>query len=96
MQPLQSGIISIHGSLKTWNCKQSSILAVQITEKSEKGAQSDSQGTPKMTLKSLKMDTWTSKCPLGDPLDPWITKMVAQVPKMEPQGLQNASFKFKK
>jgi len=27
-----------------------------------------------MTLKSIKMDTWTSKCLLGDPLDPRITK----------------------
>ena len=51
MQPMQSGIISIHGSLKTWTWKQSSILAAQITEKSEKGAQSDSQGTPKIILK---------------------------------------------
>ena len=38
------------------------------------------------------MHTWTSKCLLGDPLDPWITKMVSQVPKMESQGLQNISF----
>ena len=96
MQPIQSGIISIHGSLKTWTWKQSSILAAQITEKSEKGAQSDSQGTHKIILKSLKIYTWTSKCPLGDPLDPWITKMVSQVPKMEPQGLQNDSFRYKK
>ena len=93
---MQSGIISIHGSLKTWTWKQSSILAPQITEKSEKGAQSDSQGTPQIILKSLKIYTWTSKCPLGDPLDPWITKMVSQVPKMEPQGLQNDSFMSKK
>ena len=70
MQPIQSGIISIHGSLKTWTWKQSSILASQITEKSEKGIQSDSQETPKMILKSLKMHTRTSKCPLGDALDP--------------------------
>ena len=51
MQPLQSGIISIHGSLKTWTWKQFSILASQITEKSEKGAQSDSQGTSQIILK---------------------------------------------
>ena len=96
MQPMHSGIISMPGSLKTWTWKHSSILASQITEKSEKGAQSDSQGTPKIILKSLKIYTWTSKCPLGDPLDPWITKMVSQVPKMKPQGLQNDSFKYKK
>ena len=92
MQPMQSGIISIHGSLKPWTWKQSSILAAQITEKSEKGAHSDSQGTSQIMLKSIKTYTWTSKCLLGDPLDPWITKMVSQVPKMESQGLQNISF----
>ena len=96
MQPLQSGIISIPGSPKTWTWNQSPILAPQITEKSQKGAQSGSQETPKMTVKSIKMHTWTSKCLLGDPLDPWITKMVSQVPKMESQGLQNVSFRYKK
>ena len=48
-----------------------------------------------MTLKSIQMYTWTSKCLLGDPLDPWITKMVSQVSKMEPQGLQNDSLWYK-
>ena len=96
MQPLHSSIISIHGSLKTLTWKQSSILASQITEKSENCAQSDSQGTPKIILKSLKIYTWTSKCPLGDPFDPWITKMVSQVSKMKPQSLQNDSFRYKK
>ena len=67
-----------------------------MTEKSQKGAKTEPQETPKMTLKSLKIYTWTSKCPLGDPLDPCITKMVSQVPKMEPQGLQNDSFGYKK
>ena len=42
------------------------------------------------------MQTWTPKCLLGDPLDPRITKMVSQVPKMEPQGLQHNYFKSKK
>ena len=92
MQPLQSGIISIPGSPKTRTWKQSPIWAPQITENSQKGAQSGYQETPKMILKSIKMHTWTSKCLLGNPLDPWITKMVSQVPKMEPQGLQNNSF----
>ena len=46
-------------------------------------------------LKSIKMDIWASVCPLGVPLDPRITKMVSQVPKKEPQGLQNDSFKSK-
>ena len=96
MQPLHSGMISIPGSLKTWTWKQSPILASQITGKSENCAQSASQGRLKIILKSLKIYTWTSKCPLGDPLDLWITKMVSQVPKMEPQGHQNVSFWYKK
>ena len=96
MQPLQSGIISIPGSPKTRTWKQSPIWAPQMTEKSQKGAKTEPQETPKMSLKSLKMHTCTSKCLLGDPLDPWITKMVSQVPKMEPQGHHNVSFEHKK
>ena len=101
MQPLHFGIMSIPGSPKTWTWKQSPILAQQITEKSQKGTQGGSQETPKMTLKSIKIHTWTSKCLLGDPLDPWITKnewvpwitkMVNLVTNMEPQGLQNDDF----
>ena len=53
------------------------------------------RGLPKYTLKSIKMDTWTSRCLLGVPVDPWITKMVTQGTKMEPQGLQNNSFGYK-
>ena len=96
MQPLQSGIISIPGSPKTWTWNQSPILAPKITGKSQKGTQSGSQEPPKMSLKSIKMHTWIPKCLLGDPLDPRITKMMSQVPKMEPQGLQNDSFQYKK
>ena len=96
MQHLHSGITSIPGSQKTWTWNQSPILAPQIRLKSQKGAQSGLQETSKMILKSIKMQTWTSKCLLGDPLDPRITKMVSQVPKMEPQGLQNNSFTYKK
>ena len=96
MQPLDSGIISIPGSPKTWTWQQSPILASKITEKSQKGAQSRSKEAPQIILKSIKMDIWTSVCPLGVPLDPRITQMVSQVPKMEPQGLQNDSFRYKK
>ena len=46
--------------------------------KSQKCAQSGSQEAPQMTLKSIKMHIWISKCLLGDPLDPWITKMGTQ------------------
>ena len=48
-----------------------------------------------MTLKSIKMYTWTSKCLLGDPLDPWITKMVTQGIQNGVQGLQNDSLGYK-
>ena len=51
---------------------------------------------PKCSLQSIKIDIWPSVCPLGVPLDPRITKMVSQVPKMEPEGLQNDNFKYKK
>ena len=44
---------------------------------------------PKCILKSLKMDTWTSRCLLGVPVAPWITKM-------EHQGHQNNSLGYKK
>ena len=48
---------------------------------------------PKSILKSIKVDIWASVCPLGVPLDPRIIKMVSQVPKKEPQGLKNDSFR---
>ena len=96
MKSLHSGIIAVPGSPKTWTWNQSPILAPKITENSQKGAQSGSQETPKMTVKAQKMQTWTSKCLLGDPLDPRITKMVSQVPKMNSQGLQNVSLGYKK
>ena len=51
MQPLQSGIISIPGSPKTWTWNQSPILAPKVTDKSQKNVQSDSQGTPQIILK---------------------------------------------
>ena len=70
MQPLQSGIISIPGSLKTRTWNQSPILAPKITGNLQKGAQSGFQQTPAIILKSVKIYTWTSKCLLGDPLDP--------------------------
>ena len=54
------------------------------------------RGLPKWSLKSTKMETWTSRCLLGVPVDPWITKMITQGTKMESQGLQNVSFGVKK
>ena len=89
MQPSDSSIISIPGSPKTWNWKQSPTLPPQITEKSQKGLQTDSQETPQMDPKIDKIDSWTSRCLVGVPLESWITKIVNLVTKMEPQGLQN-------
>ena len=96
MQPFGSSIISIPGSLKTWTWKLSPILASQITENHKKVSKVGPRSLPKCTLKSIKIDIWTSVCPLGVPLDPRITKMMSQVSKIEPQGLQNDSFRWKK
>ena len=51
---------------------------------------------PKWNLKSIKIDIWPSMCPLGAPLDPMITEMVPQVPKIQPEGLQNDNLRYKK
>ena len=45
-----------------------------------------------MTLKSIKMYAWTSKCLLGDPLDPWITKMVTQGTQNRASSLPKCQF----
>ena len=96
MQPSDSSIISIPGSLKAWIWKLSPILASQITENHKKVSKVGPRSLPKCTLKPIKIDIWTSVCPLGVPLDPRITKMMSQVSKIEPQGLQNDSFRWKK
>ena len=69
MQPLHSGFISIPGSPKTWSWKQSPTLPPQITEKSQKGLQIDSQESPQMDPKidknrllDLQVPGW---CPFG-------------------------------
>ena len=81
---------------KNMHLKTVSHFGIPNHRKITKSPQSDSKGTPQMILKSIKIHTWTSKCLLGDPLDPWITKMVHQVLKMKPQGHQNVSFRYKK
>ena len=50
----------------------------------------------KWISKSIKIYIWPSVCPLGAPLDPMITKMVPQVPKIKREGLQNDSLRHKK
>ena len=48
-----------------------------------------------MHPKSIKIHIWPSVCTLGVTLDPMITKMVSQEPKMEPEGLQNDNSGYK-
>ena len=38
-----------------------------------------------MDPKIDKIDSWTSRCLVGVPLESWITKIVNLVTKMEPQ-----------
>ena len=59
MQPLHSGIISIPGPPKTWTWKLSPMLVPKITEKNinDKKVPEVGPGDPKMTLKSIKMET---------------------------------------
>jgi hypothetical protein len=70
----------------------SPILPPQITENHQIVPKVGPRSSPKYTLKWIKVDISASVCPLDVPLDPRITKMMSQVPKKEPQGLQNESF----
>ena len=78
---------------KKWTWELSPNLTSQITENHPIVPKVGPRRLPKCTQKSIKIDIWPSVCPLGVPLDPMITKMVSQVPKMEPEGLQNDSFR---
>ena len=49
---------------------------------------------PEWTLKSIKIDIWPSV--LRAPLDPMITKMMPQVPKIQPEDLQNDNLRYTK
>ena len=60
--------------------------------KAHQGPQSGPQELPKMNPKVDKTEPGASRCPLGVPVHPWITKMEPRVPKMEPSGLQNHGF----
>ena len=95
IQPLNSGIISIPESPKRWTWKLSPTLTSQITENHPIVYKVGPRRLPKWTLKSIKIDIWPSVCPLGAPLDPMITKMVPQVPKIKPEGSQNDHFRYK-
>jgi len=96
IQPLHSGIISIPGSPKKWTWELSPNLTSQITENHSIALKVGPRRLPKCSLKSIKINIWPSGCPLAVPLDAMITKMVPQVPKTNPEGLQYDSFKCKK
>ena len=96
IQPLHAGIISIPGSPKRWTWKLSPTLTSQITENHTIVTKVGPRRLPKCTMKSIQIDIWPSVCPLGAPLDPMITKMVPQVPKIQPEDLQNDNLRYKK
>ena len=96
IQPLHSGIISIPGSPKRWTWKLSPTLTSQITDNHPIVSKLGPRRLPKWTLKSIKIEIWPSVCPLGAPLDPMITKMVPQVPKMKAECVKNCSFTYNK
>ena len=96
IQPLNSCIISIPGSPNRWTWKLSPNLASQITENHPIVFRVGPRRLPTWTLKSIKIDIWPSVCPLGAPLDPMTTEMVPQVPKIQPEDLQNDNLRYKK
>ena len=96
IQPLHSGNISFPGSPKRWTWKLSPTSIPQITENHPIVPKVCPKRLPKWSQKSIQIDIWPSVCPLGAPLDPMITKMVPQVPKIQPEGLQNDNPRYKK
>ena len=95
MQQLDSGAI-YSASSETWTWKLYDTLAPQIKDNHEHFSKVGPRRLPQSTLRLIKMNTWTSSC-LWDVLeDPWITKMVTQGIKMEPQGLENNNCIHKK
>ena len=96
MQALHCGIISIPGSPKPWTWKLPPIPPTQITENLQIVSKVGSTRLAKSSLKSIKTDIWAPVCPLGVLLAPEITKTVSQVPKIEPEGIQNDEFEHKK
>ena len=96
IQPLHSGIISIPGSPKRWTWKLPPTSTSQITENHPIVPKVGPRRLPKCILKSIKIDIWPSVCPLAVPLDAMITKMVPQVHKTNPEGLQYDNFRCKK
>ena len=78
---------------KSMDLETISNFATPNHRRSQNCTQSGSQEAPQIHPKIDKMKIWTSRCPLGVPLDPRITKMVSQVPKEEAPGLQSNNFR---
>ena len=96
IQPLKFSILSIPGSPNRWTWKLSPTLTSKITENHPIVFKVGPRRRPKWSLKSIKIDIWPSMCPLDATLDPMITKMVPQVPKIHPEGLQHDRITCKK
>ena len=89
------GIISIPGSPKTWTWTLSPLLPPKITDNHKIMPKVSPRRLPKIHPKINKTGPPGFSVSIGCPLEPRITKMVSQVSKKEPQGLQNDSFKLK-
>ena len=96
IQPLNSRILPNPGSPNRWTRKLSPTLTSQITENHPIVPKVCPRRLPKWSQKSIQIDIWPSVCPLDAPLGPMITKMVPQVPKIHPEGLQYDTLKCKK
>ena len=71
-------------------------FGTQNHEKVTKCDQSGSQETPKMHPEIDKNQQLDLKVPVACPCGPLDTKKVTEDTKMEPRGLQNNSFGYKK
>ena len=88
--------MSLPGSPKRWTWKLPPTLTSQITENHPIVTKVGPRRLPKCILKLIKVDIWPSVCPLGAPPGPMITEMVPQVPKIQPEDLQNDNLRYKK
>ena len=56
----------------------------------------DPRRISKSTLQLIRLEIWTSRCPLGVPVHPWITQIVTQGLQNGPSRSPNDSFGYKK
>ncbi len=84
------------GTIKNIDLETVSYLTSPTKKNPQKVSKMTPKRVPKWTLKSIKLDTWTSRCLVGVPLESWITQKVTEATKMEPQGLENGICCYKK